>query len=104
MQRDWNMDLGAAPPASMYPAKFTFDVNATPDCVNDFVVFPIGDFAAVGQQAKLIAFNNLYTPGLCGTATAPSFKFAYQIGTGVVQTSPVLSLDGTKIAFVESSN
>lgn len=102
MQRDWNIGLGDKSPVAMYPAKFTFDVNSTPDCLNDFVVFPIS--AGGAAQAKLIAFNNLYRPGLCGTATTPAFKFAYQIGSGVVQTSPVLSLDGAKVAFVESIN
>ena len=103
MQRDWNIKLGKAPPEGMYPAKFTFDINAAPDCANDYVVFPIADNAVVGKQANLIAFNNLYTPGLCGSATAPTFKFSYAVGTGVIRTSPVLSLDGRKVAVVESS-
>jgi hypothetical protein len=54
-----------------------------------------------------VAFNNLYRGpgGLCGTG-APSIFFSYDTTTvagGSVDTSPVLSLDGTKIAFVESA-
>jgi hypothetical protein len=38
---DWSMSLqGAATVGDgMFPAKFSFDVNATPDCTNDFAVF-----------------------------------------------------------------
>jgi len=55
-----------------------------------------------------VGFNNLYVnsagTGYC-TGTAPKVLFAYNVTTsagGHVITSPVLSLDGTKIAFVES--
>jgi hypothetical protein len=99
LQRDWNVSIGNAPPAAMYPATFALDFNA-PSCTNDFAVFPVNISGAT--QANLIGFNNLYVPGRCGTAAAPNFKFAYKIGSGVIQTSPVMSMDGTKIALVES--
>ena len=104
---DWNMYLGGggriAP--NMFPAKFSFDPAAPPDCNNDYVVLGLTAIGVTGGQANLVAFNHLYagTGGLCGAA--PTVLFAYNITTvadGRISTSPVLSEDGTKIAFVES--
>ncbi len=50
-------------------------------------------------QASIVAYNNLYSS--CG-GTVPSTKWAYFTG-GTIQTSPALSLDGTQVAFVQSS-
>jgi hypothetical protein len=96
----------------MFPAKFSFDPAATPDCLNDFVVFgtvAVGVPGVSGGQANLVALNNLYVnsngTGFCKGITAPTVLFAYNITTvtgGKISTSPVLSEDGTKIAFVES--
>ena len=50
-----------APP--MYPAKYTFNVNLSPNCTNDYVVFPTG---AKGTNTggnptpSIIGFNELY--------------------------------------------
>ena len=95
----------------MYPAKFSFDPAAKPDCINDYVVFGMVAFGtpgASGGQANLVALNNLYVnstgTGFC-RGTVPKVLFAYNITTvtgGRISTSPVLSEDGTKIAFVES--
>jgi hypothetical protein len=42
MRRDWAISLGAGGVAQgMFPAKYSFDVNATPSCTADFLVFPI---------------------------------------------------------------
>jgi hypothetical protein len=58
-----------------------------------------------GGQANLVGFNNLYSGagGICGPG-GPTLLFAYNTTTsgGKIMTSPVLSLDGKKIAFVES--
>ena len=55
-------------------------------------------------QANIVAFNQLYsgsgTP-FCGKAD-PEFTFSYASGVGPVTTSPGLSLDGTKISYVEN--
>jgi hypothetical protein len=101
-QRDWTVALGAAGASTAidtYPAKYTFDVNAVPSCTQDYVIYPI-DVAGSATQANILGVNNLYKTTCTGTV--PSVKFAYNVGTGTVQTSPVLSLDGTKVAFVES--
>jgi hypothetical protein len=47
--RDWSNVMGGgfdgaggSGTAGVYPAKFSFDINAAPDCISDFVVFPTG--------------------------------------------------------------
>ncbi len=104
--RDWSVALGRGHVAAeMYPAKWTFDPSAPPNCTNDYVVFGLATAGAANGQANLVGFNNLYagTGGFC--TTGPNTYFAYNVTTvagGKVVTSPVISLDGTKIAFVES--
>jgi hypothetical protein len=110
--RDWSVRLAGRLPANMFPAKFSFDASALPDCTNDYVVFgpAVTQTPGVsGVPPNLVAFNNLYVgslpAGLCGPGPAPTVLFAYNITTvtgGRIRTSPILSLDGTKIAFVES--
>ena len=105
--RDWNVSfVRGRVGANMYPAKYSFDPGAPPDCTHDYVVFGLNIAGANGKQANLIAFNNLYSGagGICGAA--PTVLFAYNVTTaaaGKVNLSPVISLDGTKIAFVESA-
>jgi hypothetical protein len=121
--RDWGQSLGTGgstgvPLASgswwpVYPAKFSFNINANPDCTNDYVVFPTNLVGAAGGQASVIAFNKLYAgtgSSYCGV-TNSSVYWSYDTNlsptgsatTGTVQTSPVLSGDGSKVAFVESA-
>jgi len=105
--RDWSVSpLGGRLAADMFPAKFSFDPGAPPDCTNDYVVFGLTT-TSTGNQANLVAFNNLYvgTGGYCGAGPKPTVLFAYNITTvtgGHITTSPILSEDGKKIAFVES--
>ena len=119
IHRDWSISLGAGSTGpAMYPAKFGFDPTATPDCTNDFVVFPV-NIAGSSTQPNLVAFNNLYSggtsgapTGLCGSRSVVSGDdrssattlWSYDISAagGLVATSPALSLDGTKVAFVET--
>jgi hypothetical protein len=119
IHRDWSIGLGNGSTApAMFPAKFGFDPNATPDCANDFVVFPV-NIAGSSTQPNLVAFNNLYSggtsgspTGLCGSRTVvtgdnPSsattlWSYAISAAGGLVATSPSLSLDGTRVAFVET--
>jgi len=105
---DWSVTLGAAGSRvsrGMYPAKYSFDTTLPPDCVNDFAVFTTS-LAGSATQATLVAYNQLYSAqgvpgGLCNQ-NGPSVKWAYNTG-GAIQNSPVLSEDGTKIAWVEST-
>jgi len=114
LKRDWQFSLGANATTGnvsggfSYPAKFTFDINATPSCTNDYVVFPTGLSGASGGQASIVAINELYsgTAGICGTGQ-PSVMWAYDTNLagdtgGVIFSSPALSLDGSKVVFVET--
>jgi hypothetical protein len=111
-QGDWGMSLtaGATVGVGQFPAKFTFDVTATPDCVNDYVAFNTGHLGASGTAPNIVAFNRLYsTQGTVGGQCAqngPSVYWSYftgaTTGAGTAVTSVVLSLDGKKIAFVEN--
>src|SRR6266850_4845966 len=100
VQRDWNVNLGGGKVAfGMSPAKYGFNVNAAPSCTNDFAAFGLDVAGVTGGQGNLVAFNNLYRGpgGLCGTG-APATLFSYNTTTvagGSIDTSPVLSLDGT---------
>jgi hypothetical protein len=106
--RDWNVTpLGGKVAPFRFPAKFSFDPGAPPDCTKDYVVFGLSS-PSTGTHANLVAFNNLYVnsagTGFC-SGTAPNTLFAYDITTvtgGKITTSPILSEDGKKIGFVES--
>jgi hypothetical protein len=98
----WNIAIaagGGGPALDMYPAKYTFSPIGAPACT-DFVAFPNQLAGANNSSPNIVGLTNLYNP-LC-TTTTPTFLFSYFVGTGTVQTSPVLSLTGTKVAFVES--
>jgi len=118
LNRDWNINLAGRLIPDTFPAKFSFDPSAPPDCVNDYVVFGLAKVETAdtpATTANLVAFNNLYSdpvngggfcdPPLPAPGLGPQVLFAYNITTvtgGRIVTSPVLSEDGTKIAFVES--
>jgi hypothetical protein len=103
---DWAVSLGSSFGMAIgeSPAKYSFNPTATPSC-NDFVVFSLKAPPAVGGQANLVALKNLYSgtspTGLCGTA--PTFLFSYAIGSGGSLLSPVLSLNGQKVAWIENT-
>jgi hypothetical protein len=119
--RDWAIPLGplngVAVPINVYPAKYSFSITASPDCANDFVVFPV-NAPGSGTQPNLVALNQLYSgtvpsSGICNRASSSSDSgvaaetlWSYNIeGIGAgssVATSPTLSLDGKKVAFVET--
>ncbi|MFZ0359828.1 MAG: hypothetical protein WAL58_05285, partial [Terriglobales bacterium] len=108
IDRDWNVTLEGHVRQNMFPAKYVFDPGEAPSCENDYVVFGLNIAGVTGGAANLVAFNNLYVngagTGLCAGLTAPTVLFAYNVSTvgGKILTSPVLSLDGTQIIFVES--
>jgi hypothetical protein len=93
-----------------YAAKFGFDANSPPSCTADYVAFQTG-LVGSATTPSIVAFDNLYaTQGSAGgfcNVNGPSVKWAYNTNpagdtTGTVRTSAGLSLDGTKIVFVES--
>jgi hypothetical protein len=105
---DWSVSLGPTAGLALGETPAVYTANyALPSCSNDFIVYTINAAAAVGTpgQANLVGLTNLYTNG-AGTGfcsgTDPSFLFSYAIGTGGSPLSPVPSLDGTKIAWIEN--
>ncbi len=105
-QRDWSFSLGGGDGgATSGPADFSYDVTSPPNCTTDYVATGISA-AGSSTQANIIGLNNLYVntagTGTC-SGTAPTVMFAYNIGPGVVQSSPTVSLDGTKLAFMENN-
>jgi hypothetical protein len=117
MHIDWSIGLGGETTAPfMYPAKFGFNVNAAPDCANDFIVFPV-NIAGSASQPNIAAFNNLYSGtaggnGSCnrtpvggvddGVSATTIWSYNVSAVSGRVATSPILSFDGKKVAFVET--
>lgn len=106
LHRDWNFAIGGGHlAAEIFPAKFSFNPGAPPSCQTDYVVFALNTQGVTGGQANLVGLHNLYA-GAGGACTGPNEYFAYNVTTitgGHNATSPVLSADGTKIAFVETT-
>ncbi len=106
MKIDWAVSLEKGyVPQNQFPAKYQFSVTAD-SCTSDYVVY--GLTVTSGTQANLVGINNLYTGGtlLCNGGS-PWVSFAYNTVTqtgGQIKTSPVISTDGKKIAFVESTS
>ncbi len=103
---DWAYTLGhfAGMALGESPAKYTYVTTTTPSC-SDFAVYTIDTTkVAAGTQSNLFGLTKLYSgtgpTGICGKT--PSALFSYAIGKSPSPLSPVISLDGTKIAWIES--
>jgi len=98
---DWSMLPGASAVgvAGVYPAKYSFSL-ATASC-SDFVVFPSA-VAGSSTVPSIVAYTNLYSgcANISPNNPAPNVQWAVNLDGGTVATSPVLSLDGTQVAFV----
>ncbi len=122
-KKDWGVSLGATNfnqvsatnAAPSYPSKYTFDLNALPSCQNDYVVFPTSALGTSGQ-ASIVAYNNLYSTQVIGTpggyceSVGPTVYWAYinaacptMASSDPILSSPVISLDGTKVAWVTTT-
>jgi hypothetical protein len=82
MHRDWSNVLGGGSDGTggkgvvdVFPAKFSFDINATPSCANDFVVYgtnALGATTGGGNQATWVSsFNNANSAGTVTIGVAP---------------------------------
>jgi hypothetical protein len=80
---DWGRPLlaGGTVGAGMFPAKFTFDVNAAPNCTNDFVAFntSLAGVSATAAASQTGTFTNGPTNGQTVTISSP--------GTSIVLTA-----------------
>jgi len=108
--RDWSLPLGNGRLGfGQFPAKWNSDPTAAPSCTADFVVYTVTAPGVTGGQPSIVGLNSLYADrngtGLCGS-TQPQVLFSYNtnsISNGRITTSPVLSVDGKKVAFVETT-
>ena len=102
---DWAVSLeNGYVPQNQFPAKYQFGVSSQ-NCNSDYVLY--GLTVSSGTQANIVGINNLYTSAspACNGGS-PWVAFAYNTVTqsgGQIKTSPELSEDGTKAAFVEST-
>ena len=90
-----------------YPAKFVFDVTATPSCSSDYVAIGIGSNPESGGQANILGVNNLYSTSPASavpdcTTNGPTVMFAYASGTGGVPGYLTISQEGTQLAYIEN--
>jgi hypothetical protein len=103
---DWAVSLeNGYVPQNQFPAKYQFGV-LTENCNSDYLL--LGLTVTTGTQANVVGINNLYTGAspACNNGS-PWVAFAYNTVTqtgGQIKTSPALSEDGTKVAFVESTS
>jgi hypothetical protein len=98
LKRLWTEGLskGTVQP-NAYPAKWGPSLTAG-SCQYDYVAYPTGT-AGSASAASIVAYYNLYSP--CG-GSVPSIYWAFNTG-GTISTSPILSLDGTQVAFIQVS-
>ena len=103
---DWAVSLeNGYVPRKNFPAKYQFDIVAE-SCNSDYVVFGL-TVTGTKTQANLVGINNLYTEATpkCNSGT-PWVAFAYNTALQAgeqITTSPTISGDGTKVAFVSST-
>lgn len=111
---DWSdaQVSGGATQPNTFPAKFTFFTTNTPSCLNDYIAYPTG-VAGSTSAASIIGYDYMYTAttGTVNTTTGPCVVagtpephtyWAYNTG-GTATTSPILSLDGTQAAFIQTT-
>lgn len=93
---NWSMlpGTGAKGVAGVFPAKYGFGIT-TATC-GDYVVYPTG-VAGTDAVPSIVGYTNLYSG--CG-GSVPAVKFAVNVAGGTVKTSPVLSIDGSQVAFI----
>jgi hypothetical protein len=101
---DWSVSLeNGFVPQNKFPAKYRFSITSE-SCSTDYVLFAVK--VTTGTQANLVGVNNLYTEAAppCNSGK-PWVSFAYNTANqgGRIRTSPALSSDGSKVAFIEST-
>jgi hypothetical protein len=108
LERDWGIPVGNAftTGEGNFPAKYVFNANGAASCA-DYVVFTTSQTGGAGTT-DIYAVDNLYVnaagTGLCA-GIAPTVLWSYHIQSqaGSADTSPVISLLGNQIAWIEST-
>jgi hypothetical protein len=111
MQRDWAVSLGAGivqVTEAMFPAKYTFDVNAPPSCTNDFVVFPVAPSFTGSSRAKVLGtFTDDPTTGQTTSITitpAGSSPVTLTLTAGATNLGTTFALSGTNNTTTDAAN
>ena len=99
MKKDWAISLGAGGVAQgMWPAKFSFNVNAPPSCSADFVVFPVNAPTANTRANVVGTFTGQPTSGQTTSITITPTG-----GTAVTLTLTASNTTNTGLDFEVSS-
>lgn len=108
---DWSFPLGPSGTVSinMYPAKYNFDAGSTAvgNCTTnlDYIVLGLNGPGS-STQPSIVRLTNLY--GGSGTTTCgytnPILLSAYFYSGSKINTSPSISFDGKKVAFLETTS
>ena len=99
MKKDWAISLGAGGVAQgMWPAKFSFNVNAPPSCTGDFVVFPVNAPTANTRANVVGTFTGQPTSGQTTSITITPTG-----GTAVTLTLTASNTTNTGLDFEVSS-
>ena len=108
LDKDWSMSLGptGALLINQYPAKFTFDTTNPGGC-SDYVVYPTG-LGGTATQATIVGYTSIYGTTTCPSGPSnggPDVAWAYYLSTATVTSalSPVISIDGSQVAFITTS-
>jgi hypothetical protein len=96
IHRDWGTSLGAGGTvgAGMSPAKFSFDVNATPSCANDFVVFNTSVMSVATAASATGTFTGTPTNGQTVTITSGANSETLTASFGVAAKGTVTIASG----------
>ena len=97
LNKDWSVSLGAGGVAQgMAPAKFSFDVNAAPDCTNDFAVFPV-NASTVSTRAHVV--GTFSTSSQYSSGTTVSLTVTPTVGTAATLTLTASTSSNTGLNF-----
>jgi hypothetical protein len=107
VKRDWAISLGAGGVAQgMSPAKYSFNVNATPSCTSDFAVFPINASTGNTRASVVGTFTGEPTSGQTTsiTITPTGGSSATMILTASSTTNTGLDFEVSSTASTEAAN
>ena len=111
LQRDWAVSLGDGllqGSEAIYPAKYSFDVNAPPSCTNDFMVYPVPATRTGSSRAKVVGtFTDDPTIGQTSSITitpAGSSPVTLILTAGTTNSGTTFAVSGTNNTTTDAAN
>jgi hypothetical protein len=110
LKRDWSVSLGNGFPwYGVYPAKYTFDVNAPPNCTNDFVVFSLSGSAVTGSSRANVPGTFSGDPAVGQTVSititpADSSPVTLTLTAGTTNSGTTFAVSGTNNAITDAAS